>query len=35
MELHALVTWRTTKRIPLDGVKAHLRAVARRKLATK
>jgi len=30
MELHALVTWRTTKRIQLDGVKAHLRAVARR-----
>lgn len=32
MELHALVARRKTKRIPLDAVKAHLRAVARRVL---
>jgi len=32
MELHALVARRKTKRIPLDAVKAHLRAVARRML---
>jgi len=35
MEFHALETCRKTKRIPLDAVKARLRAVARRMLATK
>ena len=35
MEFHALETCRKTKRIPLDAVKARLRAVARRMLVTK